>query len=97
MFEEFLAHIPLHLGSHDMSLTADIIFAEALDDIHHKESDRNPRKCLQDDCFILSKKRLGRTSQNLRIRKIHKTDNGCTEKVNKKDRFVRTIVVDEFF
>ena len=97
MFKEFLAHIPLHLGSHDMSLTADIIFAEALDNIHHKESDCDPRKCLQDDCFILSKKRLGRTSQNLRISKIHKTDNGCTEKVNKKDRFVRAIVVDEFF
>ena len=48
MFEEFLAHIPFHLGSHDMSLTADIIFAEALDDIHHKESDRDPRKRLQE-------------------------------------------------
>ena len=96
MFKELLTHIPFHIGAHHVSLITDIIFTQTLDGIHQKQSGGNPWERLQNRISILSEQCFGSSSQNLGIREVHKTDNGGTEKVNKKDRFVRTIIMNEF-
>lgn len=51
---------------------------------------------MKNDAFILREERFCCSPKNLWIREIHKTNDSCTEKVNKKDRFIRIIVVNEF-
>ena len=36
MLKELLTHIPFHVGTHHMTLIADIIFAQALDHVHQE-------------------------------------------------------------
>ena len=52
---------------------------------------------MQDHAFILSEKCFGGCPQNLRVGKVYKADDGCTEQVNKKDHFIGAVVMNEFF
>ena len=96
MVKKLPAHITFHLCTHHMSLIGYIIFAETLDDVHDKKRDPDHRKCVENDILILCEKRFCHSTKDLGISEIHQTDNGCTDQVNKKDRFVRAVVVDEF-
>ena len=51
---------------------------------------------MKNDAFILREECFGCTPQNLWIGEVYQTNDSCTEKVNKKDRFIWTIVVNEF-
>ena len=96
MVKKLPAHVTLHVCAHHMSLIGHIIFAETLDDVHDKKGDPDHGKGMENDILILRKKSFCHGTKDLGIGKIHQTDNGRTDQINKKDRFVRTIVVDEF-
>ena len=46
MIKKLLTHIPFHIGSHHMSLIADIIFAKPLNDVHEQHSQTNGQQSL---------------------------------------------------
>ena len=46
--EKLCPHIPFHMGAHHMSLVADVVFAEALENIHDEKADGNGKECGQD-------------------------------------------------
>ena len=97
VIEEPLAHIPFHLSAHHVALIAYVIFAHTLYNIHKKQSCGNQRQSAQDDAAVSGKKRAGHCAQDLRIGQIHKADYSGTEEINKKDRFIRTIVGNKLF
>jgi len=96
MVKKLPAHITLHLCAHHMSLIGDIIFAETLHNVHNKKRNCDHREGMKNHNLILCKECFCHRTKDLGIGKIHQTDNGRTDQVNKKDRFVRAIVVDEF-
>ncbi len=69
--KQLLAHIPLHVGAHHVSLVAHIIFAQALDDVHDQKSCREERQSAQDGSAVLCEKRVCHSAQDLRISQIH--------------------------
>ncbi len=69
--KQLLAHIPLHVGAHHVSLVAHIIFAQALDDVHDQKSCREERQSAQDGSAVLCEKRVCHGAQDLRISQIH--------------------------
>ena len=97
MIKKLLAHVPLHVRTHHVPLIAHIIFAQALDDVHDQKSGGDERECAQDDITVLCKKCLCHCAEDLRIGQINHTDKCGADQVNKKDRFVRRIIIDEFF
>ena len=96
MVKKLPAHITFHLCTHHMSLIGYIIFAETLHDVHNKKRSCDHREGMKNNILILCKESFCHSTKNLGIGKIYQTDNGCTDQVNKKDRFVRAVVVDEF-
>ena len=46
--DKLCPHIPFHIGTHHMSLVADVVFAEALENIHDEKADGNGKECGQD-------------------------------------------------
>ena len=97
MVKKLLAHITLHVRSHHVSLIAYIIFAQALDDIHGQKSGCYEGKGPQDNAAVFRKKCFGHRAEDLRIGKVSHTDKCGADQVNKKDRFVRRIIVDKSF
>ena len=96
MVKKLPAHITFHLCTHHMSLIGYIIFAETLHNVHNKKRSCDHREGMKNNILILCKESFCHSTKNLGIGKIYQTDNGCTDQVNKKDRFVRAVVVDEF-
>ena len=43
--KKLLTHIPFHISAHHMPLIADIIFAQALDQVHDQKTGRNGKQC----------------------------------------------------
>ena len=74
MVKELLAHITFHVGTHHMALITYVVFAEALDDIHGQETDRDPGQCTEDRSAVLRKERVCHRTQDLRICEIYDTD-----------------------
>ena len=97
MIKQFLAHIPFHMSTHHVPLISDIIFAETLHYIHNKKTACDQRQCMQDFRLILCEQGSGHSPQDLGISQIYQTDHCCTYQVNKKDRLIRTVIVNEFF
>ena len=97
MVKKLPAHITFHLCTHHMSLIGYIIFAETLHDVHNKKRSCDHREGMKNNILILCKREfLSLVRRIWGVGKIYQTDNGCTDQVNKKDRFVRAVVVDEF-
>ena len=96
MVKKLPAHITLHVCAHHMSLIGDIIFAETLHNVHNKKRNCDHREGMKNHILVLCKECFCHRTKDLGIGKVHQTDNGRTDQVNKKDRFVRAIVVDEF-
>ena len=96
MVKKLPAHITFHLCTHHMSLIGYIIFAETLHNVHNKKRSCDHREGMKNNILILCKESFCHGTKNLGISKIYQTDNGCTDQVNKKDRFVRAVIVDEF-
>ena len=95
--KELLAHIPLHLGAHHVSLIADVIFAQALDHIHGEEPQADGEKSSQDDRAVLGKQSSGKRAENLGIEQIHSADHCRTEEIQKKYGLVRPVVMNKSF
>ena len=72
--KELLTHIPFHVGTHHMALITYVVFAEALDDIHGQETDRDPGQCTEDRSAVPGKERVCHRAQDLRICEIYDTD-----------------------
>ena len=96
VIEKLLTHIPLHIGTHHVSLVAYVIFAQTLQDVHEKQSGGDPRKSGENLAAPMGKQRIGHGAQDLRISQIYDADKSCAYKVNKKDRLIRRIIVYEF-
>ena len=96
MIEQLLAHIPLHIGTHHMSLVADVIFAETLYDVHDEKCQPNPGETLENPRAASGKQGGCHGSKNLRIGQIHQADDGRTDQIQKEDAPVRTVVMNKF-
>ena len=44
MVKKLLAHIPFHVRAHHVSLIADVVFTQALQEIHEKKADGDGQK-----------------------------------------------------
>ena len=93
--EKLLAHVPLHIGAHHVPLVADIIFAQALDDIHGKQSRGDKWQRREDHLAVPGEEGGGHGAQDLRVGKVDDADRRRADQVNKKDRFIRCIVIDK--
>ena len=58
VLKQLLAHIPFHIGTHHMSLVADVVLAETLDGVHDEKSDTDRQKHLQDGAAVSGEQRV---------------------------------------
>ena len=45
VFKKLFSHIAFHFRSHNVSLAGDVVFAQALYGIHHKQNEEEPWQC----------------------------------------------------
>ena len=96
MVEELLAHIPLHVGAHHVSLVADIVLAQGLYRIHEKQPHSDGNQSPQNRLGALPEEGPGEGAQNLGIGQIHKADDRRTDQIDVEDRLIRLVVADKF-
>ena len=97
MIEQLLAHVPFHVCAHHMALIADVIFAQALNDIHEKKTDSQRKERPHDDGAFSGEKRCGQRPQQLRIDQIHDADDGRADQIQKENGLIGCVVADKFF
>lgn len=78
-----------------MALIADIIFTQALEHIHKKEADADRDKGRQDLVRALCKEPVDGTAQELRIQKIHDTDESGAQKIQEKYGLIWPVILDK--
>ena len=95
MVKKLLAHVPLHMSAHHMPLVTHIILTKTLHQIHSKEPQGNQRKRPENHCAVSGKQSVSRCPENLRVSQICQTDKGRAQKIKKKDRLVRAIIMNK--
>ena len=53
VFKQLSSHVPFHPGAHDMSLAADIILAQGLQDVEDQEDGSDDKNIFQDNGTFL--------------------------------------------
>ena len=93
--EKLLAHVPLHIGAHHVPLIADIIFAQALHDVHDEQACGDERQDGEDRLTVPGEEGVGHGAKDLGVGEVDDADRRRADQVNKKDRFIRCIVIDK--
>ena len=96
LIEQFLAHVPLHHGTHDMSLRGHIIFAQRPYRIHHQQDHQQYHDGIFDLLCTFQIQRGIQIIQDLRKSQVDDADAHRADHIEQKYFPVWTIIPDKF-